>query len=152
MSGIKETTGRRAAQECAACGGSLAQMGGRRIVASASVAVVVCEANKRLPRHQGERVVDLNRNGERVRLLLRGPIWTAEATERAIRQTLARRTPWICQRCAGRLCSLCGAPEGYIGGTDMIQDDGATIHVPLLPVGDGWCTNTACRRHKPTDS
>jgi hypothetical protein len=133
MSGINETSGRRAAQECAACGCLLAQVGGRRIVASASVAVVVCEANKRLPLHQGEHVVDVNRNGERVRLLLRGPIWNADATERAMRQTLAGRTPWICQRCAGRLCSLYGAPEGYIGGTDMIQDDGGRLVYQYSP-------------------
>ena len=53
---------------------------------------------------------------------------------------------WICQICAGRLCSECGAPVQRPVGRDVISDDGHTTHIAIFP--PLCCVNENCLQHR----
>jgi len=73
-----------------------------------------------------------------------GRCWTDEGRERAHADARAGLLPWICQRCAGKVCPRCGAPERHPLGTDVVDAEGRTGHLPLMPIGRGGCRNASC--------
>ena len=74
-------------------------------------------------------------------------LWTYDAIERARHEFLGGRRPWLCQLCARRECSECGAPINYPMGSDILNDNGCSSHVAMFPVDPG-CTNTACKKYR----
>jgi len=74
-------------------------------------------------------------------------LWTEDAIDRAKKAFLQGYRPWLCQLCAARGCSECGAPINYPMGSDILYIDGYTSHIAIHPFDPG-CTNKACKKHR----
>jgi len=74
-------------------------------------------------------------------------LWNENAIERAKKAFQQGYRPWLCQLCAVRACSKCGAPINYPMGSDIIYSDGYTSHVAIQPFDPG-CNNKACKKYR----
>lgn len=108
-------TGRLPGERCIGCRRSLTEIGGQRIVAAGAVTIKLIE--------------DEVRPSVEVAGLLCP--WFARA--RARRIVRSGRRPWLCQRCTGvGLCRRCRTPYRLAPGADILPDEGAVLHVPLV--------------------
>ena len=73
--------------------------------------------------------------------------WTDESIERARQTYVDNQRPWLCQRCAERTCSECGAPINYPMGSDILHGNGCSTHAAIFPFDPG-CTNRQCRKYR----
>ncbi|MEI7894259.1 MAG: hypothetical protein WCI05_14285 [Myxococcales bacterium] len=83
-----------------------------------------------------------------------GPEWTAEGRRRAVEAARMGLRPWICQKCARRICPICGAPLTVPIASTLLNDDGLVKHLMAVPPRN-TCVNPSCRngaKAKPTPS
>ena len=71
-------------------------------------------------------------------------VFTAEVIEKVVSIFKSGNTPWYCQFCGNRTCSVCHSPSQYLHGVDLL--DGG--HCGVYPVAPG-CVNTECVKHNP---
>jgi hypothetical protein len=108
-------TGRLPGERCMGCRRRLTEIGGQRIVAADAVRVSVIE-------DEGRPFVEVT-----------GLWWPWFARARARRAVRSGRRPWLCQRCTSvGLCRRCRTPYHLAPGADILTDDGAVLHVPLV--------------------
>jgi hypothetical protein len=108
-------TGRLPGGRCIGCRRRLTETGGQRIVATGAVRVSVIGDNLH-PSVEGS-----------------GLWWPWFARARARRAVRSGRRPWLCQRCTSvGLCRRCRTPYHLAPGADILTDDGAVLHVPLV--------------------
>ena len=108
-------TRRLPGERCIGCRRRLSAVGGQRIVAAGAVRVSVIEDEAR-------PVVGVT-----------GLWWAWFARARARRTLGSGRHPWLCQRCTGTgLCRCCRTPYHLAPGADILTDEGAVLHVPLV--------------------
>ncbi len=146
---MNEKKKRLPAKQCVLCQNPLAEIGGMRIVAQHSWEVGVTDQ----PRGGGnpqypERSIPLE-DGSGLFLWVKGDPskWTDAAIERARRDYLDGVRPWLCQKCTDRVCGECGAPINYPMGSDVLYDNGCSMHIAVFPFDPG-CSNKACRKYK----
>jgi hypothetical protein len=108
-------TGRLPGGRCIGCRRRLTEIVGQRIVAADAVRVSVIE------------------DEARPSVEVSGLWWAWFAKARARRTVRSGRHPWLCQRCTGTgLCGRCRTPYRLAPGADILTDDGAVLHVPLV--------------------
>jgi hypothetical protein len=112
------------------------------VVGTSDVGVLVCAATTTL----GEllppaQIVKLTTK-DPTYLVLSGSGWSEELARRALETAEQGYYPWLCQRCAGCVCGVCGAPlEHPVAWT--LNDDGAVNHLRIVRK-DAKCINPAC--------
>ena len=133
--------------ECALCRKPLEETGGRRITAMHTMKIGpnnrhIAGGNPVYPDFSIKIDDDLY-------AYYRGPkeYWTEEFIEYLVNEIEGHQHPWICQKCANRVCNECGSPVQYLHGCDVIYDDGCSTHSAILPIQPG-CTNPDCKNHK----
>jgi len=135
---------------CVLCDRTLEEVGGgKRIVWSGTIGVGLSDR----PRGGGnpefpEKSAPLD-DGSGCYVLVKGrrELWTDDNIERARQAYLSGQQPWICQRCAGRVCRECGAPINYPVGADILHNSGCSTHAPVFGFDPG-CTNRNCRKFR----
>ncbi len=137
------------AERCVICECTLDGVGGRRIIAQKLRGVCLTAqyrggGNPDYP----ERSIPLG-DGSGYYLLVWGEPskWNDAAMERARQDYLAHRRPWLCQKCAERVCRECGAPINYPMGSDALSDNGCSSHIPIFGIDPG-CMNKACKKYR----
>jgi len=129
------------APSCAQCAEPLEAVGGKRLVGTPEQGVLVSTPETALGDLQcPARVMKLL--GKEY-LVTYGAGWTVEAETRALEAALDGMRPWICQRCAGRTCKKCGAPLEYPIASTLLNDDGAVMHLMIVPSRNS-CINPSC--------
>jgi len=76
-------------------------------------------------------------------LKLDGKIVSEEALERAADDLKNASQPWFCQRCANKVCDLCGWSTIYPGPCEVIDDAGRRVEIEKLSLKPG-CFNPDC--------
>jgi len=126
---------RKPANCCSVCGRSLEEVGGFRLVSTATYGVSVCTPKTPIGaiRHPA-RSIRLEGDFRDVIVAMFGDeLWTNEAINRVREATQSGLRPWFCQRCAGRdLCPVCGTPMTAVPGADHMADDGSVSHMPYF--------------------
>jgi hypothetical protein len=108
-------TERLPGERCIGCRRLLSAVSGQRVVAAGAVRVTVVDDD----RHLSVKVTGL--------------WWPWFARARARRIVRSGRSPWLCQRCTGvGLCRRCRTPYHLAPGADVLTDEGAVLHVPLV--------------------
>ena len=129
---------------CAQCGNSLQLPGERRIVAG-RVSVFLMHASD--SRRQQCTLITLDERYQDWSLALSGRGgrgWTPIAMERAKTAIQKGKHPWVCERCTGYTCEICGSPLILPMGSDVLEDDGAILHCPILPCIPPPCLKEGC--------
>ncbi|ACL06480.1 hypothetical protein Dalk_4803 [Desulfatibacillum aliphaticivorans] len=75
-----------------------------------------------------------------------GKKWEDEKMDQAVEIHKSGHHPWFCQKCANRICPVCGGNLLNPMCSDSIHDDGTTSHCSILPVPQ-YCENPQCSRH-----
>jgi hypothetical protein len=76
-------------------------------------------------------------------LVTYGADWSDQARGRAREQVADGFRPWMCQKCAGRTCALCGAPLEVPIASTLLNDDGIVTHLQIVPQR-ATCINPSC--------
>lgn len=152
-SGIKNR--RMPSAGCVICEKTLEQVGGgKRIIAQGLRGVVLTDkatGNGGCKNPSRTRFLNGENDQDGYLLVWGEPgMWTEASIERARQAFLDGERPWLCQICAIRQCSECGAPINYPMGSDILYDDGCSTHVPIFPFDPG-CTNLNCKKYKEWD-
>ncbi len=74
-------------------------------------------------------------------------MWTVELIDKVKEIYLNIECPWFCQKCAGKICLICGEILNNPIGSDVINDNGDVLHVASLGYNPG-CMNDACENYK----
>lgn len=139
------------AAECAICGNTLPEIGGRRITAQKIRGMAVWEQNATL-HDRGNLIASLQlMEGVEAYLVVWGEeeIFTSAVVERIRKTYLAGTRPWMCsaQMCGCRQCSECGKAINMAVMSDILYDDGSNPHVFAIPADMG-CTNVNCEKYR----
>ena len=132
---------RRPASACAQCGETLESIGGRRVIGTADRGVLVCGPEMTLGELHPPASIFKMVGAEYV--VTYGAGWTEEAELRAFEAGLDGLRPWICQKCAGRTCTKCGAPLENPITSSLLSDDGTVSHLMIVPARNS-CINPQC--------
>ncbi len=140
---------RRPADDCAVCGVTIEEVGGRRLITTLARALMV----KGVPIQYGGRwdeihAVRLVGQFHQFYLVLVGIPWQEDIVIRAREQAQAGNTPWFCMRCGGQVCERCGSLTREVPGSTFLADDGKTTYYALLSIGEPGCSNLKCRGHR----
>ncbi len=134
---------------CIICNKHLEEVGGERIIAQQPRGIIIRneyegEENAKYPR----RSFILSENPNKY-LVVWGEkeLWTDGVIKRAKAEYEKGKQSWFCQVCGKRTCGECGSPINVPMGSDILSDDGRSIHVAILPVDPG-CINPKCKKHK----
>jgi hypothetical protein len=57
--------------------------------------------------------------------------------------------PWYCQRCADRVCEVCGKPFKIVMDCDVVHADGSLGFQPIMNY-QIWCLNQDCLGYRPS--
>ena len=131
---------------CVICGKTIAEIGGRRIIAQNPRGCTVENEPRRnspkMPTYTSYSLSPLTKF-----LIVWGEdFWTEEAIERAKDAFLNGKRPWFCQICGERKC-FCGAPMNYTAASDVINDDGSSVHCGVYVACVG-CINFRCSNYR----
>ena len=131
------------ADTCIFCGKRLDEIGGKRIVAQNSRGIILAKK----PWH-GRKSFKLSDDKEVYLVVWGGKHeWTASMMEKAKETYAQGKRPWYCQICGGHTCSECGSPRKLPMGADILDEDGISRHVPILPCDLG-CINPKCKKYR----
>ena len=132
------------APSCAQCNETIETVGGKRLVGTPERGVLVAAAESTL----GEIFAParVRKLGGKEYLVAYGPGWTDETEVRALQAALDGLRPWICQKCAERTCKRCGAPLEYPIASTFLNDDGAVMHLMIVPSRNS-CVNPRCGKN-----
>ena len=131
------------APSCAQCAEPLSSIGGKRVVGTQDRGVLVCGPETTLGElRPPARVMKL---GGKELLVTYGAGWNDESDVRALEAALDGMRPWICQKCAGSTCKKCGAPLVYPLASTLLNDDGAVLHLMIVPSRNS-CINPHCAK------
>lgn len=136
-------------ERCILCEKRLEDVGGKRIIAQKLRGLVLSHkhlggGNPDYP-HQSFQLED--EEGSYLVVWGDKELWTQGAIEKAKQEFLHGRRPWLCQLCARRECSECGAPINYPMGSDILYANGCSSHVAMSPFDPG-CINTECKKYR----
>jgi len=131
------------AKYCIFCGKTIAEIGGRRIIAQNSRG---CTLSENPSQSKDRKYIPLSEANEAY-LVIWGEdrLWTGEAVVRAKDAYLRGERPWFCQICGSRQCSTCGNPSYIPAGSDVINGDGKIVHYAMLGADTG-CSNPRCKK------
>lgn len=137
------------APRCTACDTTPGPDTGQRITIAYAGGVTLASSTASIPvlanvRPRELRLLRLEGRYRDAYVVLWGECWMDAGCARAREQAQGGLLPWICQRCAGRICRQCGAPERHPLGTSVVSAEGRKTYMPRLPIGDLGCTNPAC--------
>jgi hypothetical protein len=132
------------APACARCGTTLAAIGGKRVVGTKQVGVLLCGPETTLGELSHPASTEHLDAKDAPFLVTYGEGWSAEARARARDAAAEGMRPWICQKCAGRTCAACGAPLEVPVAATLLTDDGAVTHLTVVPARIR-CINPDCR-------
>ena len=134
---------------CIICNKHLEEVGGERIVAQQPRGISILdeyqeEGNSKYPR----RSFILSENPNKY-LVVWGEkeLWTDSVIASAKAEYEKGKQSWFCQMCGKRTCGECGSPINVPMGSDILSDDGHSIHVSILPIEPG-CINPKCKKYK----
>lgn len=137
------------AESCVICERTLAEVGGRRIIAQKfrSVGVSTTKQGGGNPEFPAKSL-ELTRD-PLVFMVVKGSadMWTQPRIEAAKNTYLSGLRPWFCQNCGNRTCSSCDAPVNRPPACDILYDDGGSAHASILPVDCGCC-NPKCKKYR----
>lgn len=130
------------AQTCVFCQRSLDDVGGHRMIWSSTAGVIVRMHTDAIGNIPSRALVTPLPEPYSGSLLV---LWPPDepTMDLALEQWTNRQRPWICQLCAHRRCDRCGSPEKSPFGSDIIDDNGRSLHVPRLP-GPAGCVREGC--------
>lgn len=130
------------ATDCMKCRKSLEETGGRRIQMS-PVQGVYFTNHKALGNQK--------KNSKIYEVLPSIPLYLVTygveepVAQNALDQAKEEYHPWLCQICAGRICNLCGQPFKITPACELLNDDGKTTHMMIIPA-QPTCSNPDCER------
>ncbi len=143
-SNIKSTPTLLPDSHCVICGKTIDEVGGRRIVAQKFRGISISKkprggGNPEYP-HKSHKL-----SPSPLFLVTWGEVtmWTEAAIQRAKRAFHKGRRSWFCQVCGQRTCYKCGAPIKLPVASDVLNDDGSSPHVHIVPCNLG-CINPDC--------
>ena len=145
---------RKPSKTCLLCDSTIEEIGGIRITTTNSRGVFI--SNKEWSGSDSPRrgrapyPCRSYKLGNESYIIMRGPAnegFNDELLEKAKRQFENDERPWLCQRCAHRLCSQCGEPLNRPPAVDMLCDDGSSSHIAIMSVDRG-CINKECDKYK----
>jgi hypothetical protein len=131
------------APACARCGESLDAIGGKRVVGTPEIGVLLCGPEITLGELHHPTSTERLDGKEGLIVVTYGAGWTPEARARAKEVAAEGLRPWICQKCAGRTCAACGAPLEVPIASTLLNDEGAVTHLMVVPSRVA-CINPAC--------
>ena len=139
---------RTPAESCIVCNKQLKEVGGKRIIAQISRGIVISDKYQegnggKYPR----QYYKLTENPDKYLTIWGKELQKDGIIERAEREYAEGKQSWFCQVCGNRTCEECGAPIQFLVGSDILDDDGNSSHIPILPVSQG-CINPKCKRYK----
>ena len=142
------------ASECAICGKTLEQIGGRRITSQKLRGMVIWHeewtVHDRTNLQYCERLID----DQDIYLIIWGEddVWTPDVIERIKNTYVSGVRPWMCQgyRCGNRQCPECGKANNLPVASDLLYDDGRNPHLMLVPADCG-CVNQDCVKYRELD-
>lgn len=128
---------------CIFCNKPISEIGGKKIASSHFIKIFISEkniggGNDEYP-YQSVKISD----GQYITVKGKRSIWTPEAIEKVVSIVKSGNTPWFCQICGNRTCSVCHSPSQYLHGVDLL--DGG--HCGVYPVAPG-CINDSCEKHR----
>jgi hypothetical protein len=142
---------RHPANECAICGKTLEQTGGRRLL------IPRVWTKKEIKAGGGEMQIlkDMHEGKRPAEIITKGYGLKKEGHKQMEANIQANKTkgliPWTCQRCAGRTCRACGEPLVCPPISDILDDDGNVSHGPWFGAYAG-CINPKCSNYKKSSS
>jgi hypothetical protein len=142
MGGMKKRK-RPPAPSCARCGETLGAIGGKRVVGTPERGVLLCGPEITLGELHHPTQTELLEGKEKLVVVTYGAGWTDDARARAKEAAVEGQRPWICQKCAGRTCAVCGAPLEVPIASTLLNDDGAVTHLMIVPTRIS-CINADC--------
>jgi tetratricopeptide (TPR) repeat protein len=141
---------RRPAKECAICGKTLKQTGGRRLL----IPGPWTEEEIKACRGEEEIFRDILKGERAAEIAVKGHGLTEESLKQmevTIQTAKAKGlTPWVCQRCKGRTCKECGEPLVTPPFSGILNDDGIVSYVPMNGLRRG-CINPKCLNYKRSE-
>jgi hypothetical protein len=133
---------------CVICKKTIQEIGGRRIVAQQLRGIIISSkpiggGNPDYP-YKSHKLSSYS-----LYLVVWGPgtLWSEDAVRRATAAFHRGKRSWFCQLCGNRICQDCGSPLQRPMGSDVLYDDGSSLHVGMLPCHPG-CVNQQCKNHK----
>jgi hypothetical protein len=137
---------------CVICQKSIQQTGGRRIIAQHLRGIIITNVAS------GGGDSNYPRKSYRLSnyplfLCVWGrpnPWHSEEVIERATTTFHKGRRNWFCQVCGNRVCNLCGYPQQFPVGSQLLYDDGSSSYLAMLPISPG-CINPSCIKHRRRD-
>ncbi len=138
---------RKPSSHCLLCKKSVDEIGGKRVVAQKTLGSFISTTY----RGGGDpdfpdlsiKIDDANY----IVLCGKKGIWTDELIDQVKEIYLNYKCPWFCQKCAGKICLICGEILNNPIGSDVINDNGDVLHVASLGYNPG-CMNDACENYK----
>jgi len=131
---------------CVICGKTIAEIGGRRIIAQNPRGCTV-ESKPRNNSPKMPTYTSYSLSPSPLYLIVWGEdFWTEAAIERAKIAFLNGNRAWYCQICGERKC-FCGAPMNHTAASDYIEDDGHSFHCGVHVCATG-CINPKCRNYR----
>ncbi len=132
--------------ECMFCKRTLKQVGGQRIISQHNLKI--CLSNRFLGGGNPDNFDVSIKIEEDLYINFRGPKdeWNNNIKEYIKKEFLNDLLPWFCQECGKRMCQDCGSPTQYLGGCDILNDNGSSSHSGIFGIPSG-CINPKCKKH-----
>lgn len=139
-------------KKCIFCNKTIEEIGGKRLTAQKTRGICLSqklqsESNNDYPRTYIKLFDDLE-----IYMTVWGKEgkWTKSTIDKAKNEYLNGYQPWFCQICGKRACDICGSPQNYPAGSDILYSDGSTSHFGIFPYDHG-CSNPDCEKYKKQD-
>ena len=78
-------------------------------------------------------------------------IWTKNIITKVKEAYLNNEHPWFCQKCAGKVCQICGQILNHPVGSNVIYENGSMAYVPALGYNPG-CVYYKCSNFRERES
>jgi hypothetical protein len=138
------------ADRCMVCQKTIADVGGRRLVAQPSRGTTITDRYLTGGWKNFRLCIQLLK-GKELYMAFWGEesIFNYEVIQRAISDYQNGTKPWFCQVCGKRTCHICGEMLWRPVISDYVFKDGHVVYCPCLGADPG-CWNPKCKRYRPT--